>query len=91
MGLADAYMVFVFLPIGLAFSVYALHKMTSDTTERLTAGEWWAIAGFVVMMVVGYVLMDRDPGMRRNMQAARLRAARRAARRPTMTIEITVH
>jgi len=90
MGLADAYMVFVGMPVGLAAIAYGIYKMIRDLAGWPTSTELWGAGGVAVVMLVGFVLMGRDPGMRRNMEAARLRAARKAARRPTVTIEITV-
>ena len=90
MGPADAYMVFVGLPIGLATIAYCIYKMTRETAGWPTTAELWAVGGIAVVMLVGFILMDRDPGMRRNMKAARLRAARRAARADVVTIEVTV-
>jgi len=90
MGLADAYMVFVGMPVGLATIAYGIYMMTRDLAGWPTSTELWGAGGAAVVMLVGFVLMNRDPGMRRNMEAARLRAARRAARADVVTIEVTV-
>ena len=91
MGLADAYMVFVGFPTGLTAIGYCIYKLFDDSVSRLSKAELWGMGGMFAVMIVGMVLMNRDPGMRRNMKAARLRAERREARRSRTTIITIVH
>ena len=91
MGLADAYMVFIGLPTGLTAIAYCIYKLFGDIVSWPSKAELWGMGGTFAVMMVGMVLMNRDPGMRRNMKAARLRAERREARRSRTTIITIVH
>lgn len=87
MGPADAYMMFVGLPLGLATIGYCVHRMVQNPyIAQISRTEMWGMVGMMAVMALGMVLMHRDPGMKRNRKAARLRAARRAARRRRITV-----